>query len=86
MMKLKGKAVLITGSTDGVGRRLAIRLGEAGANVLVHGRDQDRGRRVVADIKAAGGTANSWRPTLHHWLKCAVLPIPSSQPSRGSTF
>jgi NAD(P)-dependent dehydrogenase (short-subunit alcohol dehydrogenase family) len=58
MMKLNGKAVLITGSTDGVGRRLAIRLGEAGANVLVHGRDQDRGRRVVTDIKAAGGTAN----------------------------
>src|ERR1700756_4902657 len=57
MMKLNGKAVLVTGSTDGVGRRVAIRLGEAGAKVLVHGRDQDRGRRVVADIKAAGGTA-----------------------------
>jgi len=58
MTKLDGKAVLVTGSTDGVGRRVAIRLGEAGANVLVHGRDQDRGRSVVADIKAAGGTAN----------------------------
>jgi NAD(P)-dependent dehydrogenase (short-subunit alcohol dehydrogenase family) len=55
--KLTGKAVLITGSTDGVGRLVARRLGEAGARVLVHGRDPERGARVVAEIEHAGGTA-----------------------------
>jgi len=57
MMPLNGKTALITGSTDGVGRILAETLGEAGARVLIHGRDQQRGERVVAAIKAAGGTA-----------------------------
>jgi NAD(P)-dependent dehydrogenase (short-subunit alcohol dehydrogenase family) len=45
--KLNGKTVLVTGSTDGVGRFVARRLGEAGARVLVHGRDPDRGAQVV---------------------------------------
>jgi NAD(P)-dependent dehydrogenase (short-subunit alcohol dehydrogenase family) len=57
MTELTGKIALVTGSTDGVGRIVASRLGEAGAHVLVHGRDQDRGDRVVADIMRSGGTA-----------------------------
>ncbi len=57
MTDLSGTTALVTGSTDGVGRMVASRLGEAGARVLVHGRDQDRGRRVVADIEQSGGVA-----------------------------
>jgi NAD(P)-dependent dehydrogenase (short-subunit alcohol dehydrogenase family) len=57
MMPLNGKTALITGSTDGVGRVVAERLGEAGTRVLIHGRDRQRGERVVATIKAAGGAA-----------------------------
>ncbi len=57
MTSLKGKAALITGSTDGVGRAVAERLGTMGARVLVHGRDRARGERVVAAIVAAGGKA-----------------------------
>jgi NAD(P)-dependent dehydrogenase (short-subunit alcohol dehydrogenase family) len=57
MISLKGKTALVTGSTDGVGRVVAQRLGNMGARVLVHGRDRARGERVVADIKAGGGTA-----------------------------
>ncbi|MEJ2433592.1 MAG: SDR family NAD(P)-dependent oxidoreductase, partial [Pseudolabrys sp.] len=45
------------GSTDGVGRRVAERLGGLGARVLVHGRDRARGEQVVAEIKAGGGAA-----------------------------
>src|SRR6201984_3463562 len=55
--KLSGKTALVTGSTDGVGRLVARKLGQAGARVLVHGRDADRGARVVADIEASGGAA-----------------------------
>ena len=57
MAKLNGKTALITGSTDGVGRVVAKRLGEAGWRVLVHGRDRGRGERVVAEITDAGGSA-----------------------------
>ena len=64
MQKLTGKTVLITGSTDGVGRLAARRLGEAGARVLVHGRDAARGAQVVSDIEQAGGAATFLRADL----------------------
>jgi NAD(P)-dependent dehydrogenase (short-subunit alcohol dehydrogenase family) len=57
MAKPNGKTALITGSTDGVGRVVAKRLGEVGWRVLVHGRDRGRGERVVAEIKDQGGAA-----------------------------
>ena len=56
---------LITGSTDGVGRLVARRLGEAGARVLVHGRD--RGERRSASLPTsskAGGAATFLRADL----------------------
>ena len=58
MTLLDGITSLVTGSTDGVGRVVAEQLGKMGARVLVHGRDQTRGERVVGDIRASGGTAD----------------------------
>jgi NAD(P)-dependent dehydrogenase (short-subunit alcohol dehydrogenase family) len=55
--KLAGKTVLVTGSTDGVGRVVARRLGEEGARVLVHGRDAGRGEALVSEIEGRGGQA-----------------------------
>ena len=51
------KTALVTGSTDGVGRMVAMRLAADGFRVLVHGRDAARGAEVVAEITGAGGTA-----------------------------
>jgi NAD(P)-dependent dehydrogenase (short-subunit alcohol dehydrogenase family) len=53
-MKMDGKTVLVTGSTDGVGRYVAGRLAAAGARVLIHGRDRARARTLVDEIKRAG--------------------------------
>jgi NAD(P)-dependent dehydrogenase (short-subunit alcohol dehydrogenase family) len=58
MEELSGKTALVTGSTDGVGRLVARKLGQAGARVLVHGRDAERGARVIAEIEASGGAAS----------------------------
>jgi NAD(P)-dependent dehydrogenase (short-subunit alcohol dehydrogenase family) len=44
--------VLVTGSTDGLGRRVAAELARRGANVLVRGRSRERGERTVAEIRA----------------------------------
>lgn len=49
-----GKTVLVTGSTDGLGRALALSLAEEGALVIVHGRDRERGKAVVEQIRASG--------------------------------
>jgi NAD(P)-dependent dehydrogenase (short-subunit alcohol dehydrogenase family) len=57
IMNPVGKTFLVTGSTDGVGRVVAARLGAAGANVLLHGRDAKRGGEIVDGIRRSGGTA-----------------------------
>src|ERR1700687_2185654 len=53
-MEMAGKTVLITGSTDGVGRYVAARLAAAGANVLIHGRDQARAKTLADEIRGQG--------------------------------
>jgi len=63
-MSPAGKVILITGSTDGVGRMVAERLGAAGAEVLVHGRDAGRGDAVVDSIRKAGGRATFYAADL----------------------
>jgi NAD(P)-dependent dehydrogenase (short-subunit alcohol dehydrogenase family) len=64
MTDLSGKTALVTGSTDGVGRLVAKRLAEAGARLLVHGRDAERGRKLSEEIEAAGGNAEFIRADL----------------------
>ncbi len=54
-MKMDGKTVLITGSTDGVGRYVATKLAVAGAKVLIHGRDTARAKKLADEIKQAAG-------------------------------
>jgi NAD(P)-dependent dehydrogenase (short-subunit alcohol dehydrogenase family) len=49
-MDMTGKTVLITGSTDGVGRYVASQLATAGARVLIHGRDASRAKTLVDEI------------------------------------
>jgi NAD(P)-dependent dehydrogenase (short-subunit alcohol dehydrogenase family) len=63
MRPLDQQTILITGATDGLGRGLAGELAAAGATLLVHGRDQTRGRETTADLEAATGNRNL------HWLR-----------------
>jgi short-subunit dehydrogenase len=39
--------ILVTGATDGLGRRVALELAERGAIVLLHGRDRGRCEAVL---------------------------------------
>ncbi|HEX4735657.1 MAG TPA: SDR family NAD(P)-dependent oxidoreductase [Thermoleophilaceae bacterium] len=52
------KTILITGATDGLGRALAADLAATGARLLVHGRDEARGRETVDAIRAESGNDN----------------------------
>ena len=54
---LEGQKALVTGATSGIGRAIALRLARDGAEVLVHGRDAERGENVVDAISAEGGHA-----------------------------
>jgi NAD(P)-dependent dehydrogenase (short-subunit alcohol dehydrogenase family) len=53
-MALIGKTIVITGSTDGVGRRVAERLAREGANLILHGRNRARGEALVEEIRKDG--------------------------------
>lgn len=50
-MNFSGKNVLVTGATSGVGRETAKLFAEHGASVIVTGRDEARGKAVVAEVE-----------------------------------
>ena len=47
---MDNKTVLVTGATDGVGRQTALELARMGARVLVHGRNKEKGARVLDEL------------------------------------
>src|SRR5438270_5072348 len=52
---MRGKVVLITGGTSGIGKATATALASMGANVVVTGRDEERGRKAISHIQAESG-------------------------------
>src|SRR5881409_3260365 len=57
-MRVQGKSVVVTGSGGGIGEGIAKRLAQEGAHVIVNDINAALGEKVVAQIKAAGGTAS----------------------------
>lgn len=72
-MRLAGERALVTGSTSGIGRAIAVRFAAEGAAVLVTGRDTTRGDEVVAEIRSAGGSADFVAADISQELECTRL-------------
>lgn len=53
-----GETALITGSSGGVGREIALDLARQGANIVVNGRSPESGKEVVEEIESMGQRAH----------------------------
>jgi NAD(P)-dependent dehydrogenase (short-subunit alcohol dehydrogenase family) len=63
-MTVKDKKVLVTGGTSGIGEAIARAYAEAGADVVITGRDEPRGQQIVASLTLAGERARFIRADL----------------------
>ncbi len=69
MRSLDEQTILVTGATDGLGRAVASELAKSGATVLLHGRDQARGRQTMEEISQATNSAKV------HWLRADLSSL-----------
>jgi NAD(P)-dependent dehydrogenase (short-subunit alcohol dehydrogenase family) len=58
---VRGKVVLITGASSGIGRATAVKVADAGATVLLVARSVEKLEETKAEIESAGGTAHIHR-------------------------
>ena len=66
-MTVEDKKVLVTGGTAGIGEATARAYAAAGADVVITGRDEERGRQIVESLVADGGRARFVRADLERF-------------------
>jgi thioester reductase-like protein len=55
---IEGKRILITGASSGIGREVALKIGEAGGTVLLIARTREKLEEVAGEVEERGGTAH----------------------------
>ena len=59
-MKLKDKVFIITGATSGMGKGITLKFAEEGALLIINGRNQERGKAVLDEVKSKRGDPKFW--------------------------
>jgi NAD(P)-dependent dehydrogenase (short-subunit alcohol dehydrogenase family) len=63
---MSSPVVLITGALTGIGRATALAFAKEGAHVVVSGRRDEEGKKLVADMRKLGGEAEFIRADVRH--------------------
>ena len=63
---MKKKVVLITGALTGIGRATALAFANEGARLVVSGRHDDEGQKLVAELRERGAEAEFLRSDVRH--------------------
>jgi 3-oxoacyl-[acyl-carrier protein] reductase len=71
--ELAGLRAMVTGSTSGIGRAIALELAAAGAAVIIHGRRSQAAAEVADAITAMGATADILLGNLQQMQECRNL-------------
>ncbi|MDQ1424604.1 MAG: hypothetical protein QOD72_2102, partial [Acidimicrobiaceae bacterium] len=72
-LRADDKVVVITGSSKGLGRAMALGFAEAGATVMVSSRRPEACDAVAAEIRSVGGTARATACHVGDWSQCQAL-------------
>jgi 3-oxoacyl-[acyl-carrier protein] reductase len=72
-MRLSGKAALVTGSSSGIGRAIALRFAREGADVVINGRDEKKIAAVVDEAKELGGRVLGIRANVGSFAECRTM-------------
>jgi len=70
---LKGRTVIVTGSSKGIGRGIALRFALEGCNILVVSRNRPEAQTVAAEIAAAGGKAMAFAADVTQQLQVEAM-------------
>ena len=71
--RVKGKVAVVTGASSGIGRATALKLGEAGARVVLVARGEERLVETRKEIERMGGTAVAYAADLSDAASCDAL-------------
>lgn len=61
MKRLENKIAIITGGADGIGKATAIRFAQEGAIAIIWDLNEEKGERLVEDIRSDGGNADFYK-------------------------
>jgi len=70
---VKGKIIMITGATSGIGKATALKLARAGATVLVVARTPSKLSETLDEISKLGGTAKAYQCDVSDMEECQRL-------------
>ena len=66
MRRLTGKVAIVTGSSSGIGKAIALRFGEEGASVVVAARNAEGCEKTARAIRQKGGDARVIQTDIRH--------------------